>query len=86
LSARMPAERTFEYSDSAVFFTVPLRVAKHQPLVGLELAHRHERRDLLVLPDRDAVHTGLPLAARLACGISCTLSQYTWPRLVKNIR
>src|SRR6266516_838073 len=75
LIARMPAERGLSNSESAVFFTTPCLVAKNR-----NWSWENSRTGTSAATCSSgliAMHpiTGLPRAARAACGISCTFSQ-----------
>ena len=86
LIALIPFERGFEYCESAVFFTVPCLVAKSR-----NWSSRNSRTGTIAGTFVSGVTLirltiGLPLAARPACGISCTLSQKQRPSSVKTSR
>ena len=57
----MPVARTFEYCDSALFFTVPFLRAEEKELRIRELADRYHRLDLRIGCDVDQVDDRLAL-------------------------
>jgi len=80
-----PARRTVAYSDSAVFFTKPLRVAiiRKAAEVVSRRATSADTRSPCCIASR-MFWIGVPFAVRLASGSSYTLSANTRPRSVKT--
>ena len=81
----MPVERGFENSLSAVFFTVPLRVAKK---INVPSSSRLRAATTAVRCSSSwnftRLEMALPRVAAAASGISYTLSQYTRPFELKS--
>ena len=82
--AMMPDGRGLAYSSSAVFFTTPCLVAKSTQKPGWNSRTVRNADTFSSLPSDSKLTIALPRAARPACGISCTLIQYSLPLVVKT--
>jgi hypothetical protein len=82
----IPDGRGREKSASGVFFTVPLAVAMKTKWFSSNSRTGPTAVIFSPSPIGNMLTTGLPRLARLPCGTSYTLSQYTWPRLLKHSR
>ena len=85
-TAWIPPARGCEYASSSVFLILPWRVTKRTYPPAPKSRTGTQVATCSPSPSERRFTIALPLAARPPSGISCTLSQWVLPRLVKNRR